>query len=86
MRGNTLDGALRSEAGGMEVIEADARYVDGAGREDVGISQDRLVGFIGLNALLEAAAVGYASKDARDKLRIIRVTEAAEYLILSRRD
>ena len=54
------------------------------GREDVGISQDRLVGFIRLDALLEAAAVGYAAEDAGNKLRVIRVAEADEDLIFLR--
>ena len=82
LRRDTLRVALRSEARGMEVIESDARHIDSGRREDVGICEDGLVGFVGLGALLEAAAVCDAAEDARDELGIIRVTEAAEDLVL----
>ncbi len=81
LRGDTLRVAFRSGPGGMQVVESDARHIDRGRRKDVGISDDRLVGFIGLIALLEAAAVRYTAKDAGDELGIIRVAEAAEYLI-----
>jgi hypothetical protein len=48
----------------------------------VGPCNGGLVGLRSLDALLEGAAVRYATEDARNILRVIHVAEAVEYLVL----
>ena len=47
----------------------------------MGVPHRRLLGFRGLDALLERTAVRDAAKGAWNKLRIIHIAEAEEYLI-----
>src|ERR1700733_2949704 len=78
---NALRAALWAESRGVEVVEPYVRHVDCARRENMGISCDSLVRFCALQTLLESAAVGDASKNSRNKLRVIYVAEADEYLV-----
>ena len=81
-RWNTHLSADRPETSGVKVVEPSADLVDGVRTKHVGPSRDSLIGFRSLDALLEAAAVGDASEGTRNVLRIVRVTEAEEYLFL----
>ena len=71
----------RSETGRVQMVGTNAGQVDGAWRKHMGPSRRGLIGFGGLIAFLEAAAVGDAAKGARNVLRVIGVTEPEEYLL-----
>ena len=82
LRRNAHHGAFRSEARGVEVGESRAHLVDGVGSKHVGPARHGLIGFCGLEALVEGAAIGYAAEDARNVLRVIRIAESNKYLLL----
>ena len=71
---NSGNSAFRTVAGGVQVIEAYARDINGVGREHVRPGAGRLIGMRGLETLLERAAVSDAAEDAWDVLRIVIVS------------
>ena len=74
--------ADRSKAGGVQVGKSGADLVDGVGVEYMGVGRDHLCGFRSLDALLECAAIGNALERSGNKLRVIRIAEAGEDLVL----
>src|SRR5258708_18867922 len=75
-------GAFRPEPRSVQVREPGTHLIYCRRAEDVGKACDSLVRLCRLQTLLECAAVGYATEDTRNKLRVIRIAEAQEYLIL----
>jgi hypothetical protein len=75
-------GAFGTVARGVEVRESRAHLVDGVGIKHVGPSRHRLIGFRGLEALIEGAAIGDAAEDARNELRVVGIAEANKDLVV----
>ena len=67
LRRNARNIALGSEARGVQVSESSAHLIDGVGSKHMGPSRNRLIGFRGLEALVEGAAIGDAAEDTRNE-------------------
>src|ERR1700693_1934150 len=66
----------------MEIVKTGARHVHHGRGEHMGVRQGALWRERGLCTLLEAATVRYAAENARNKLRVVDITEAVEQLVL----
>ena len=68
----------------MEIIETRAGHVHHGRGEYMGPGQCALLRERSLVALLETAAVSYATENSGNELGVVHVAEAVEQLVLSR--